>query len=325
VTDIRARLRGEGGEPPFHAFPHLLCVSYHTTAGFMDRTLQRRLAREPGRLPAFLSALRDIFPPEAGYQHDRLHLRHELSEEQKRSEPLNADAHLSVIGGGFTNCSTCSGRSAEPLWFVDFDGTYRDRHRRRIQRTRMATVVGYSQEEVVEVLELEVEISAGEARAVKLTGGDPPLLEPVLDAVRRHGVGYGRVDLRLPPGERDAAMTVNEFEALLMQRDLAAVLEEPLRYAGAPTDLTRAMGALGVSARRRDRLMDRALETTTPARLLRMRRGVSLAILPAGGSGAPPGRPGRIVLGTYQSPILVQWSPPEGAVRVVEASVVRFG
>lgn len=318
VTDLRVRLGEldvEDEGPPFAEYPRLLCVSYHTTAGFMDDALRRRLSGEPGSLPDFLDALGGIFPPEAGYHHDRLHLRQELSEEQRETEPLNADAHLSFIGAGFTNCMTARGEPSHPLWFVDFDGAYRDPMDREVRRTRKATVVGYTGEEVVETLERSLDVDPG-SRAIRLGAGERSILEGITAVVRGHGIPFGRVDLRLAQAERDAGLTVNEYEALLMKKDLAEVLEAPLRYAGTTSELERAMGALGVSPRRRDRLVDRALDAL-PARLLRMRREVSLAILP-GSEG------GRIVLGRYQSPILVQWSASSPETRTVQAQIVRF-
>src|SRR6266446_4029698 len=61
---------------------------------------------------------------------------------------------------------------------------------------------------------------------------DPKLgiYDHLADFVARAGVGTGRLHLALDPGERHAALTVNEFETLLMQHDLAEVLRNPLRF-----------------------------------------------------------------------------------------------
>ncbi|TVR63286.1 MAG: hypothetical protein EA422_09725 [Gemmatimonadales bacterium] len=315
VTDLRAELEAREDVPELSRFARLLCVSYHTTAGFMDPPLRRRLAGEPDRVQRFLDALAGIFPPHAGYHHDRLELRDELSEEQKVREPLNADAHLSFIGGGFTNCAVYRSDSVEPLWFVDFDGAYTDSLNEPVRRVRHATVVGYESEEVVDSIELEVD-AAREHRAVRLRQDDACLTRRLTEIVRSHGIRYGRVDLSLASAEKDSGITVNEFEALLMERDLKEILDEPLRYALDESQLQRAMGALGVSPERHDPLLARALQAT-PARLLRVRREVSLAVLP-GGDG------GQVVQGTYQSPILLQWGRNGTGVRRLRADIVRL-
>lgn len=315
VTDLRVELEERYGDGQLEPFRQLLCVSYHTTAGFMDPPLRRRLSAESSRLDTFLEALSEIFPPDAGYHHDRLELRAELSEEQRRREPLNADAHLSFIGGGFSNCVVYEGSSAQPLWFVDFDGAYRDSSDRPVRRTRSAVVVGFQEEEVVQRVELEV-ATAADRQAVRLRNGSGCITDKLAAEVRRLGIEYGRIDLKLAPEERGSGITVNEFEALLMERDLTEVLDEPLRYAEAGSDLQKAMGALGVSPDRRDRMLDRALEGT-PARILRVRRDVSVAILPGE-------RGGEIIRGTYQSPILVQWEPSASGTRRVTAEIIRL-
>ncbi len=315
VTDLRTELEAREDVPPLSRFTRLLCVSYHTTAGFMDPSLRRRLAGGPDRVQGFLDALAGIFPPHAGYHHDRLELRDELSEEQRIREPLNADAHLSFIGGGFTNCAVYRSDSAEPLWFVDFDGAYKDSLDQPVRRVRHATVVGYEEEEVVDSVELEVD-AGREHRAVRLRQDEDCLTQRLTEIARSHGIRYGRVDLRLANGERDSGITVNEFEALLMERDLKEILEEPLRYALDDSQLQRALGALGVSPERRDPMLERALQAT-PARLLRVRREASLAVLP-GGDG------GQVVQGTYQSPILLQWGQNGTGVRRLRADFIRL-
>lgn len=319
ALDLRPHLEGEGGWSNGSLSPRLLCISYHTTAGFLDRSLRTRVGHDPARLRRFLDSLVAFFPPEAGYEHDRLHLRDELTDAQKLCEPLNADAHLAFIGGGFTNCTTYEAPSGEPIWFVDFDGIYRDREDRPIQRTRKATVVGFEHEDVLLRLPLEVEVPSG---PVALNLGDPSvgLLDQVEAQVQRLGIEYGRVTLRLDPRERDVGLTVNEYEALLMSRDLIDVLERPFHFVWAvanrfsktplaapvelaATALTRALESLGITPSRRSRILSRALSSDSP-RVLRMRRHANLAILPLEGSTA--NAEGRIVRGTYQSPILVQ-------------------
>lgn len=334
VTDLRALLADAGETDLLEQHRRLLVVSHHTTAGFPDRVLRRRLRDDRGRLDAYLDALAGLFPPGAGYHHDRLQLRHELSSEQKETEPLNADAHLSFIGGGFTNCAEFRERPGRPLadhplWFVDFDGVYRDREDTEIRRTRRTTFVGYNGEERVADVELEVPVPAGRVAldlADDAATGPGTHLGPILSEVRARGVTHGRIQLHLHPEERGAGLTVNEFEALLMTRDLAELFESPLRWAaargagrGAGTALLGALRALGVSGERRERLRDRILARPTP-RVLRLRRDLRLPLLPDGPTGAPV----RPVRGRYQSPILVQWEPAPAGIRRLRATLWRF-
>ena len=57
------------------------------------------------------------------------------------------------------------------------------------------------------------------------------LLDRVNDLLTESGVRYGRVDPVINPSERNVGLTVNEYETLLMQNDLAEVLRDPLRFA----------------------------------------------------------------------------------------------
>ncbi|TVP76671.1 MAG: hypothetical protein EA352_05255 [Gemmatimonadales bacterium] len=339
VTDLRTLLAEAGEDGLLRNHRRLLAVSHHTTAGFPDRVLRRRLGDDRARLDTYLEALAGLFPPEAGYHHDRLQLRDELSSEQKETEPLNADAHLSFIGGGFTNCAEFAAGPGgpleeRPLWFVDFDGVYRDRDNTEIRRTRRTTFVGYNGEERVASAELEVPVPRGRVAldlASDLVSTDPSggptipagaLLQPILEAISTHGVTHGRIQLHLHPEERGAGLTVNEFEALLMTRDLVELFESPLRWAAARqagNALLSALRALRISRERRERLRDRVLARPTP-RILRLRRDLRLPLLPDG----PPGAPARPVQGRYQSPILVQWDPAPAGVRRVRATLWRF-
>ena len=53
----------------------------------------------------------------------------------------------------------------------------------------------------------------------------------IADLIARHGVEKGRLRLELAAGEQYASLTVNEYETLLMQHDLAEVLRNPLKFA----------------------------------------------------------------------------------------------
>src|SRR5436190_20934141 len=92
VVDLRAHFKAE--HQALGAFPHCLYQSFHTTAGFLDRSLVARLRAQ--HVPAYLDAFRTIFPEGAGYQHDRLERREDLDADQRAVEPRNADSHLAL-------------------------------------------------------------------------------------------------------------------------------------------------------------------------------------------------------------------------------------
>ena len=137
------------------------------------------------------------------------------------------------------------------------------------------------------------------------------------------------------PTERNVGLTVNEYETLLMQNDLAEVLRDPLRFARlkarhvlndplavpgktlnyAKYDVVRVlnslMEALHLDQSSVERLVAKVM--SVPARrFLRSRRVSFLAACDSQQAAA------RVVRGTYQSPILVQWQPAERQERRVE-------
>ncbi len=140
----------------------------------------------------------------------------------------------------------------------------------------------------------------------------------------------------------DASLTINEYETLLMQHDLAEVLRNPLKFAAqkarhawsdplavpvkameyAKYDLVRAVNklldALGLSSSRLEFALARALEVPA-SRLLRMKRSVNLLVSDTGSSGE-----GAVVEGTFQAPIMVQWRPAVAGRRTVEVVLSRF-
>jgi hypothetical protein len=149
------------------------------------------------------------------------------------------------------------------------------------------------------------------------------------------------VDIVLEPSERDAGLTVNEYETLLMQHDLAEVLKDPLRFAKAKAqhvledplalpgkalsyaryDVVRVMNQLLEAFRVQESLVEKlvAKVMAVPARRFIRTRRVSFLASDQEGQGRA-----RLLSGTYQSPILVQWRPAEGQTRAVEIAVVRL-
>ena len=309
--------------------------SLHTTAGYLEQGLAARLEHRGDRLAPFIRAFQGLFPPDADYRHDRLEERRELSPEQRHCEPKNADSHLTFIAAGLRNCVTYLHRPGEPVYFVDLDGVNGDQ-----VRTRKTTVLAYNREQVVAQTTCDVAVSRHPIDSVNL--GDPRVgVLPLAEELRRqHGVERGRVDIALAAGERDAAVTVNEFETLLMRYDLTEVLRDPLRFIArqgrrmladplaipakslgyARYDVVQVLNelidALRLSESAVERLFAR-LMAVPAARRLRLKRSLSLLVTDFGGDA-------HIVRGTYQSPILIQWGAAPARRRALEITLSRF-
>jgi thiamine phosphate synthase YjbQ (UPF0047 family) len=336
VIDIRARAAEVFGAVPA-SHPRCLYVSRHTTAGFLPQSFAARLTARPEAIHGYLDVFRTVFPEGAGYLHDQLHLRHELAPNERAVEPTNADSHLAFISGGLRPCVSYNARRPGPVYFIDLDGTFQGQSRRRV-----TTLIGYDHEEEVASTTFEVPVSAHPIDAVNLKDGQLGIYEQIKAFIEGHGVTKGRVRLALAAGEQHASLTVNEYETLLMQHDLAEVLHNPLRFAAekarhawndpltlptkalgyAQYDLVRALNrlveVLGLEASRIERILARTLEAPA-SRFLRMRRSVDLVVSDSNQSGR-----GAIVEGTYQTPILMQWRPAPDAVRRVDVRLTRL-
>jgi len=335
AIDVARRVAGEVGSA-LGAYRRLLYCSHHTTAGFLDQGLARRLEHRRDRLDPFIRIFQRLFPEGAGYRHDELELRRELSEEQRRSEPKNADAHLTFIGSGLRNCVTYDRVADVPVYFLDLDGVNQGQ-----SRTRTASVVAYSEEEVIARRTCAIPVSAHPIDSVNLSDHRIGLEEEILAMVRGADLSCGRVDIALDPTERDAALTVNEYETLLMRHDLAEVLQDPLRFAAqqgrrmlsdpravpvkslgyAKYDLVQVLkelyDSLDIGASFVERIVAR-LMAFPASRVLRLKRSVSMAI--SGFDGEGP----QLVRGRYQSPVLLQWSCAPGQARTVHLTLTKF-
>jgi thiamine phosphate synthase YjbQ (UPF0047 family) len=336
AIDVAGRIRSMYGEL-LARYRRALYCSYHTTAGYLEQSFSHRLRNRREHLDLFVRAFQRLFPPGASYRHDQLELRRELSEEQRRREPRNADSHLAFIGSGLRNCATYLNHPGEPVYFMDLDGVNGDS-----VRDRTTSVLAYDDEEVVESISHVVPVSRHPIDSVNL--GDPRLglFELVEDLARRNGVEKGRIDISLDPTERDAGVTVNEFETLLMRHDLAEVLRDPLRFAvrtgrraladprAIPVKslgyarydmvhfLNELMDVLRISESAVERLLARVMAVPA-ARFLRLKRSVSFPI----SDSRIPGK-GTIVHGTYQTPILIQWAPTSERQRLLHLTLHRF-
>jgi thiamine phosphate synthase YjbQ (UPF0047 family) len=337
VIDVRAGLQQEHAEA-LAPFPRALYCSFHTTAGYLEQSLAARL-RQPGDagVEPFVKVFQTIFPEGAGYEHDKLHLRTELSDEQRRHEPQNADSHLAFIAAGLRSCVTYVNRPGEPVFLVDLDGMNGTR-----PRQRHTTIVGFGTEEVVARERLIVPVSAHPVDSVNLKDPRLGLYEQLESLTARYGVAKGRLQLSLAPGERQAGLTVNEYETLLMRHDLADVLREPIRFMAekgrhlladpraipnktlqyAKYDMVRVFNQVFDAFSMNESLVEKfvaRLLAYPASRFLRMKRSVSLLVSDREREGL-----GRPIQGTYQSPILVQWAKADSRQRAVDVVLTRF-
>ena len=335
VIDVAAAIRQEFGDviAPYRRATY---CSLHTTAGYLEQSLSARLDHRRDRLDPFIRAFQVLFPPGAGYRHDRLHERSELSEAQRSCEPKNGDSHLAYIGSGLRNCVTYVNRPGEPVFFMDLDGVTDGR-----SRTRRTCVLAYGREEMVATVRCEIPVSRHPIDSVNIADPRTGVLARGDELIRRHGVEKGRLEIALDACERDAGVTVNEYETLLMRHDLAEVLADPLKFAArtgkrilrdpraiaskslgyARYDmvhvLNELMDALRISESAVEALLARAM--AVPARrFLRLKRAVSLLVSDGSGSSS------AVVRGTYQNPILIQWAAAPSGTRTVLLRVTRF-
>ncbi len=332
AIDVASHIREAHGDA-LSRFRRALYCSLHTTAGYLEQGLSNRLDNRRERLDPFMRAFQGLFPPGADYRHDQLQLRRELSDDQRRCEPRNADSHLAFIGSGLRNCVTYRNRPDQPVYFMDLDGVHDG-----LPRTRRTSVLAYNRGEVVERIECTVPVSRHPIDSINLADPRTGVLETARELIASHGVAQGRLDLSLAPAERDAGITVNEYETLLMRHDLAEVLADPLKFAAStgrrilhdprsiPSKswgyarydvvqvLNELMDALRVSESALERLVARVM--AVPARrFLRLKRSVSLLVSESSGG---------IVRGTYQNPILIQWTAAPPGYRTVELTLTRF-
>ena len=338
IIDVNQHLRAQAGDF-LDRYSRAFYCSYHTTAGYLEQSLCERLGSQRESVHDFIGFFQTIFPPEADYQHDRMHLRTELSPEQRRSEPRNADSHLTFIGSGLENCVTYACDPQRPVYFIDLDGINRDNHSRRERHT---TVIGFNNERAVEHIDLTVPLSTHPIDSVSLRDPRLGVFDRLHELLAQHGITKGRVDIDLAPNEKHAGLTVNEYETLLMKHDLVEVLRDPVRFMAekgrnmlrdpsaipnkaknyAKYDLVRIVNAfldtLGLSESLVERVIDKFI--AVPAEhFLRMKRSVSLLVAEDEANGK-----GTIVQGRYQSPILVQWRKAHRQTRHLNVTLRRF-
>jgi thiamine phosphate synthase YjbQ (UPF0047 family) len=315
-------------------YPRCLYWSCHTTAGFLEPALASRLSAQ--HIPTYLEAFRTLFPEGAGYEHDRLDRREDLDSAQRAVEPRNADSHLAFMASGLRTCVTHPNRPGEPVFFVDLDGINGGHPRRRLAR-----LVGYRDERPVASTRIEVPVSTHPIDSINLKDPRLGIYAQLADFVKRAGVAKGRLRVSLDSAERHSALTVNEYETLLMKYDFAEVLANPLRFAAekyrhAMADpmavpaktlgyakydfvrvLNRGLDTFGLRGSIVEKVLARTLAVPA-ARFFGMRRSINLLV-----SHDDPNGTG-IVEGTYQSPILVQWQQAPGSARALDVRLTEL-
>ena len=335
LINVSERVKKEN-EAFFETYEKSAFASHHTTAGYFEQSFANRLKNNQEALEAYLTSFKKLFPPNADYRHDQMDLRDELTDEQKLVEPKNADSHLTYIGSGLENCVTYLNSHKAPVYFIDLDGTNGPEH-----RNRKTTVIGYNSESVVSRQQMVIRMSKHPIDSINLWDEKVGVLAQLQERIKELGLEKGRIDLSLSPDERNTGLTVNEYETLLMRHDLPEVLKNPVRFmAQRGVNMLRDPGAIkekakdymkydlvhvvnefidsmGLSESLIERIIDKFFQVPA-SRFLRMKRGVSLIV-----SDNDTGT-GRIVSGTYQSPILVQWRKTETQTRSVNVTFTRF-
>lgn len=336
IIDVARMVREEVGDVTAGFRKSVYC-SLHTTAGYLEQGVCARLGHSSKQLDPFIRAIQKIFPHDAGYFHDRMQLRDELSESEKECEPINADSHLTFIGAGLKNCVTYINKPDQPVYFIELDGVYKE-HR----RSRRTTVMVYNREEIVHRGRVAIPVDSRHMiDSLNLKDPRYGFFAQLQEWLQFYGIEKGRIDVRLNPEERHVGLTVNEYETLLMRNDLPEVLRDPLRYMmRRGKKLLRNPGS--IPSRTRDyaaydlihlynelmdtvpvgrSVIDRILSfLSTPAsRIMRLKRHISLLVSNSEETGPEP-----IIQGTYQSPILVQHHPSKEGVRYLDITIRDF-
>ncbi len=321
----------------FAEYDKTVYCSHHTTAGYLEQSLCAQLEHSSDSVKNFLHPFQELFPPRANYTHDMMHLRSELSEEQKLVEPLNGDSHLTYISSGLENCVTYQNTPNTPVYFIDLDGVCDGR-----ARQRKTTVFGYNKEELVGIVPLAIPVSNHRIDSVNLRDSRLGIFEQLEEQVKKHGIEKGRIEIVLAPEEDHVALTVNEFETLLMQYDVAEILRNPMRFMAqkswnmlrdpktvpmkmlnyAKYDLVHVVNKTLEKLNMSSSMVGKGIQNvlaSKAAKALRMKRVVSFLVSETPNQDGP-----GIVSGTYQSPIMIQWNSKSNNQRRLEASIYRF-
>lgn len=338
---------GEVDQVNFSSFDQVALCSLHTTAGFLEQSFAEKLEGHPEGVEWLVRSANRLFPEGAPYWHDRMELRHELSAEQRKCEPLNADSHLAFICLGLCSCALYTFDPDHPIYFIDLDGEFQGTF-----RSRKSIAVGFNRTDCVHEEVIEVEMPEKIRCALDLS----KYFHHLRAHIATHKIDQGLITMELVSDEKNAGITVNEFETLLVERDVTDVLMNPLKYmlhnaselARHPLILpgkaknvlvyelhlairdglrlaSRSVSAieymadrLGVHLPLLEHVIDR-LATPLEARWMNLGSKVQFLIDPD-----HKGPYGPIVTGRYQSPILIQWRRPDADIRRVNLRLLRF-
>lgn len=329
AIDVNRRIADAAGDV-LNRHRRALYCSLHTTAGYLDQSLSARMHHRQDLLSQFFRAFHALFPQGGEYHHDRMELRSELSDEQKIVEPRNGDSHLTYIGSGMRNCVTYRTRADAPVFFIELDGMSD-----AVKRRRTTKIVAYDEERVVSRVTVRVPVSKHPVDSINLADARVGLLDAINQLLTEYGLQYGRVDLIVDPTERNVGLTVNEYETLLMQNDLTDVLRDPLRFAKikarnalhdprsipgktlnyAKYDVVRVLNSLMEALRLDEGSFERLIAKVMSLPARRFVRSRRVSFLAAGEDGNDAA---KLLRGTYQSPILVQWQSPERRERRID-------
>lgn len=335
VIDIRERTAAHANL--LATYPQALYCSFHTTAGYLEQGLATRLTNASVGIRPYIHMFQTLFPAGAGYRHDELHLRAELSDDERGVESRNADAHLAFIAAGIRTCVRYVNHASQPVYFVDLDGV-----NGKQPRQRSTAITAFNSEEVVARDRFAVRMSRHPVESVNLKDAQVGLYARLQELVEHHHVAKGRIQLTLAPGERQGALTINEYETLLMRHDLADVLRNPLRFVTekgrnllaepwnipsrsidyAKYDFVRLFNETFDAFRMSESVMEAIMARLigVPARrFLQMKRSVNLLVSDHEHAGR-----GAIASGRYQCPILVQWRKAPRAERWIDIMLTRL-
>ncbi|MCY4223266.1 MAG: hypothetical protein OXF06_00360 [Bacteroidetes bacterium] len=330
-----------------NSFEKIALSSLHTTAGMLEQSFATKLGNTSEGIHNLVRSARRLFPEGAPYWHDQMEFRDELSLEQRKYEPLNADSHLAFICLGLCNSVLYNYDPKDPIFFIDLDGEFQGTY-----RSRKLLAIGYHDVSCVHERFIPVEMPKQDRCALDLSGH---LLDfqTVIDQNKIH---RGVLTFELDTQEKHAGVTVNEFENLLMERDITDVLKNPLKYmlgnvsefAKHPLSLPNKakkvmmyelhqairdglrLASRGVSAVEHiaERLgmqlplLEHAVDLiATPLENRWMNLGNSMRFLI---NAEDNEETGRIVTGTYQSPILIQWRRAESDIRHLKVRLLKF-
>ena len=95
VIDVRREVFSRYGDG-LSLYPRALCSSFHTTAGYLDQGVAARLNQRPEGVMPYIDVFRTMFPEGAGYEHDKIERRTELTPAQRLNGPSDEDGPFAL-------------------------------------------------------------------------------------------------------------------------------------------------------------------------------------------------------------------------------------